>query len=115
MPARATRLHLVIDDDGPGIAEADRARVLVRGGRADEATPGHGIGLAMVHDTVALYGGTMQIDASPLGGARFDLKLPGRMVSGTDAAYGPSLISKVMPWASGSSRLQLMVLVWRRM
>jgi two-component system, OmpR family, sensor histidine kinase PhoQ len=71
-------LHLVIDDDGPGIAESDRARVLLRGGRADEATPGHGIGLAMVHDTVALYGGTMQIDASPLGGARFDLKLPGR-------------------------------------
>ena len=68
----------MIEDDGPGIAEADRARVLVRGGRADEATPGHGIGLAMVHDTVALYGGTMQIDASPLGGARFDLKLPGR-------------------------------------
>ncbi len=56
-------LRLVIDDDGPGIAEADRARVLVRGGRADEATPGHGIGLAMVHDTVALYGGMMQIDA----------------------------------------------------
>ena len=73
-----TALNLVIDDDGPGIAEADRARVLVRGGRADEATPGHGIGLSMVHDTVALYGGTMRIDASPLGGARFDLKLPGR-------------------------------------
>ena len=77
-------LRLVIDDDGPGIAEADRARVLVRGGRADEATPGHGIGLAMVHDTVALYGGTMQIDASPLGGARFDLKLPGRSKMGSD-------------------------------
>ncbi len=73
-----TALHLVIEDDGPGIAEADRARVLVRGGRADEATPGHGLGLAMVHDTVALYGGTMHIDASQLGGARFDLKLPGR-------------------------------------
>jgi len=26
-----------------------------------------------------LYGGAMQIDASPLGGARFDLKLPGRI------------------------------------
>jgi len=77
-------LRLVIDDDGPGIAEADRARVLVRGGRADEATPGHGIGLAMVHDTVALYGGTMQIDASPLGGARFDLKLPGGSKMGSD-------------------------------
>jgi two-component system sensor histidine kinase PhoQ len=73
-----TALHLVIEDDGPGIAEADRARVLVRGGRADEATPGYGLGLAMVHDAVALYGGVMQIDASRLGGARFDLKLPGR-------------------------------------
>jgi two-component system sensor histidine kinase PhoQ len=73
-------LHLVIDDDGPGIAEADRARVLVRGGRADEATPGHGIGLAMVHDTVALYGGSMRIDASALGGARFELRLPGRAI-----------------------------------
>jgi two-component system sensor histidine kinase PhoQ len=74
-----TALWLVIEDDGPGIAEGDRARVLVRGGRADEATPGHGLGLSMVHDTVALYGGAMQIDASPLGGARFDLKLPGRI------------------------------------
>ncbi len=72
-------LALTIDDDGPGIAESDRARVLVRGGRADEATPGHGLGLAMVHDSVALYGGTMAIDSSPLGGARFSLKLPGRL------------------------------------
>ena len=71
-------LLLLVDDDGPGIAEADRARVLVRGGRADEATPGHGIGLAMVHDTVALYGGSMHIGASQLGGARFELRLPGR-------------------------------------
>jgi two-component system sensor histidine kinase PhoQ len=73
-----TALLLCIEDDGPGIAEADRARVLVRGGRADEATPGHGLGLAMVHDTVALYGGALRIDASATGGARFELKLPGR-------------------------------------
>jgi two-component system sensor histidine kinase PhoQ len=71
-------LTLVIEDDGPGIAEHDRGKVLERGGRADEATPGHGLGLAMVHDTVALYGGTMNIDASCLGGARFELALPGR-------------------------------------
>jgi len=70
---------LIIEDDGPGIAAADRARVLTRGGRADEATPGHGIGLAMVHDTVALYGGSLRIESSPLGGARLELKLPGRM------------------------------------
>lgn len=79
-PAADSRaaLRIVIDDDGPGIAEADRARVLQRGGRADEATPGHGLGLAMVHDTVALYGGTMSIAGSTLGGARFELRLPGR-------------------------------------
>ena len=71
-------LQLVIDDDGPGIAASDRARVLERGGRADEATPGYGLGLAMVHDTVALYGGSMRIESSSLGGARFELALPGR-------------------------------------
>ena len=71
-------LRLVIEDDGPGIAEADRARVLERGGRADESTPGYGLGLAMVHDTVELYGGSMNIENSTLGGARFELRLPGR-------------------------------------
>ena len=72
------RLGLVVEDDGPGISAADRARVLRRGERADEKVPGHGLGLAMVHDTVDLYGGTLSIDASPLGGARFTLHLPGR-------------------------------------
>jgi two-component system sensor histidine kinase PhoQ len=73
-----TALRLLIEDDGPGIAEEHRAKVLQRGGRADEAIPGHGLGLSMVHDTVGLYGGTMRIDASELGGARFDLRLAGR-------------------------------------
>jgi len=72
------RLCLVVEDDGPGISTADRARVLQRGVRADEKVPGHGLGLAMVHDTVDLYGGRLTIDASPLGGARFTLRLPGR-------------------------------------
>jgi two-component system, OmpR family, sensor histidine kinase PhoQ len=72
------RLCLVVEDDGPGISAADRARVLQRGVRADEKVPGHGLGLAMVHDTVDLYGGKLSIDASPLGGARFTVRLPGR-------------------------------------
>ena len=42
------------------------------------AVPGHGLGLAMVHDTVDLYGGRLVVDASPLGGARFSLRLPGK-------------------------------------
>jgi two-component system sensor histidine kinase PhoQ len=72
------RLKLVVEDDGPGISAQDRDRVLGRGVRADEKVPGHGIGLAMVQDTVDLYGGRLAIDASPLGGARFSLSLPGR-------------------------------------
>src|SRR5207237_732632 len=51
---------------------------LERGVRADQNVPGHGLGLAMVHDTVDLYGGQLAIDASPLGGARISLRLPGR-------------------------------------
>ena len=72
------RLIINVEDDGPGISEADRARVLQRGTRTDQSVPGHGIGLAMVRDTVDLYGGRLAIDASPLGGARFALQLPGR-------------------------------------
>ena len=72
------RLSIAVEDDGPGISEEDRTRVLKRGVRTDESVPGHGLGLAMVHDTVDLYGGSLSIDASPLGGARFSLRLPGR-------------------------------------
>jgi two-component system sensor histidine kinase PhoQ len=72
------RLVLTIEDDGPGIAAADRDRVLGRGVRTDERVPGHGIGLAMVQDTVELYGGTLAIDTASLGGARFTLRLPAR-------------------------------------
>jgi len=72
------RLSLIVEDDGPGISADDRARVLERGVRTDQNVPGHGLGLAMVHDTVDLYGGQLAIDASPLGGARISLRLPGR-------------------------------------
>ncbi|HEV8018077.1 MAG TPA: ATP-binding protein [Steroidobacteraceae bacterium] len=72
------RLSLTVEDDGPGISAQDRERVLRRGVRADENVPGHGLGLAMVRDTVDLYGGHLAIDTSPLGGARISLRLPGR-------------------------------------
>jgi two-component system sensor histidine kinase PhoQ len=71
-------LRTVVEDDGPGISGADRARVLERGVRADEKVPGHGLGLAMVRDTVDLYGGRLAIEQSDLGGARISLALPGR-------------------------------------
>jgi signal transduction histidine kinase len=45
----------------------------------DEQVPGHGLGLAMVRDTVELYGGSIGLGESSLGGTRVDLRLPGRM------------------------------------
>jgi len=73
------KLRITVEDDGPGIAVADRARVLERGARADEHTPGHGLGLAMVRDMAGLYGGSLEVGESPLGGARMELLLPGRL------------------------------------
>ncbi len=72
------RLRLLIEDDGPGISEEDRRRVGHRGVRADENVPGHGIGLSMVQETIEMYGGSLSIEPSPLGGARFSVRLPGR-------------------------------------
>jgi len=75
------RLLIRIEDDGPGIAPEDRGRVLARGVRADERAPGHGLGLAMVADTVALYGGEVLIsESAALQGARIEVTLPGRLL-----------------------------------
>ncbi|HEX4024610.1 MAG TPA: ATP-binding protein [Steroidobacteraceae bacterium] len=73
------RLSIAVDDDGPGIAAADRDRVMERGVRASEHIPGHGLGLSIVRETVGLYAGKFSIGASAaLGGAHVELLLPGR-------------------------------------
>ncbi|MGD9906637.1 MAG: ATP-binding protein [Vicinamibacterales bacterium] len=74
---RGPQVHVLVDDDGPGVPEGLRAEVLRRGVRADVAAPGTGLGLAIVADLAELYGGSIALDASPLGGARAHLVLPG--------------------------------------
>jgi two-component system sensor histidine kinase PhoQ len=69
-------LRLRVEDDGPGIPEELRRDGPTRGRRADETTPGHGIGLAMVAEMADLYGGQLRLDVSPLGGSRVDLIVP---------------------------------------
>jgi signal transduction histidine kinase len=71
------RFRLLIDDDGPGLPEAAREEVLKRGRRLDETKPGSGLGLSIVSDLAALYRGSLRLDASPMGGLRAILELPG--------------------------------------
>lgn len=69
-------LTVTVEDDGPGIPEHEREAVLRRGVRADERTPGSGLGLSIAHDLAELYGGGLALDRSKLGGLRVRLRLP---------------------------------------
>lgn len=75
--AGSGRVLISVDDDGPGIAPELRERVLRRGVRADEAAPGSGLGLAIVREVAEIYGGSIALESSPLGGLRATLRLPG--------------------------------------
>ena len=67
---------VIIDDDGPGLAEDKREAATRRGQRLDESKPGSGLGLSIVTDLASLYGGSLKLDQSPLGGLRAQLQLP---------------------------------------
>jgi two-component system sensor histidine kinase PhoQ len=67
---------MVVADDGPGIPPDAVDALLQRGTRLDESTPGHGIGLAIVHDIARSYGGDLTIARSDLGGAEVTVLIP---------------------------------------
>jgi len=75
-------LALRVEDDGPGIPEEMIARVLQRGERADPATAGHGIGLAMAWETARIYGGSLSISAGELGGAAVTMRFASPRAAG---------------------------------
>ncbi|WP_417567575.1 sensor histidine kinase [Marinobacter sp.] len=62
--------RIVVTDDGPGVEEAEMAHLGQRGLRLDEQTPGHGLGLAIVRDIVARYGGQTTFSTGAKGGLR---------------------------------------------
>lgn len=72
---------ITVDDDGPGIEPSMRCTVIQRGVRADEVPHGSGLGLAIVSDLAELYGGSIRLDESPMGGARARLTLPAEDVA----------------------------------
>ncbi|WP_236791833.1 HAMP domain-containing sensor histidine kinase [Amycolatopsis sp. GM8] len=70
--------HLVVSDEGPGIAEQDREKVFQRFYRAAaaRAMPGSGLGLAIVAKTVEAHRGTVCAARAGSGGARIEVRLP---------------------------------------
>ncbi|MCW5691834.1 MAG: sensor histidine kinase [Pseudolabrys sp.] len=69
-------VRLVVDDDGRGLSPAEREQVARRGQRLDETKPGSGLGLSIVTELAALYGGELKLGAAPSGGLRAELVLP---------------------------------------
>jgi len=72
----ADGVELSIDDDGPGVPESDRVRVMLRGTRLDESVPGWGLGLNITKTIVEAYGGQMCLDSSLGGGLSIRLTFP---------------------------------------
>jgi two-component system sensor histidine kinase PhoQ len=70
------QLQIAIADNGQGIAPEQRQTILQRGQRADTATPGQGIGLAVAVDIISSYNGELSVDKAALGGALFTINLP---------------------------------------
>lgn len=73
-------VRLIVDDSGPGISDEDHPRVFERFFRSADAakrqTPGTGLGLSIVKSLVELLEGRIEIERSPLGGARMSVSLP---------------------------------------
>jgi signal transduction histidine kinase len=67
---------LSFEDDGPGLAAERREAALARGGRLDETKPGSGLGLSIVVELARIYGGSLKLEKSELGGLAAMLTLP---------------------------------------
>jgi signal transduction histidine kinase len=74
--AGTQNLRVTVDDDGRGLSPAEREQVAKRGQRLDESKPGSGLGLSIVTELAALYGGSLRLGAAPSGGLRAELILP---------------------------------------
>jgi signal transduction histidine kinase len=69
-------VHVIVDDDGPGLTPGQREQVAKRGRRLDESKPGSGLGLSIVVELASLYGGALNLGTAPIGGLRAELVLP---------------------------------------
>lgn len=69
-------LTILVEDDGPGVAEADLPSLGQRGRRLDESRPGYGLGLSILNQLLTRYSGRVRFAPSPLGGLRVAVTVP---------------------------------------
>jgi signal transduction histidine kinase len=75
--AGAGAVTLVVEDDGPGVPEADRSRIFEPFVRLGDDEAGTGLGLAIVAQQARHHGATVEVERSErLGGARFVVRFP---------------------------------------
>ncbi|HZV64304.1 MAG TPA: ATP-binding protein [Telluria sp.] len=104
---RGAALDIVVEDDGPGIPEHERANVFEPFYRLDRsrdrATGGFGLGLSIAHKAVALHGGTLSVGSSALGGARFTISLTGLIYPDSAASHWSSRTTSAATSARASA------------
>ncbi|MCI3206254.1 MULTISPECIES: ATP-binding protein [Pandoraea] len=77
MALRHGNIEIYVEDDGPGIAPADRAKIFDAFVRLDRRTGGYGLGLAITEQVMrAHHGNVAATDPVRLGGARFEIRWP---------------------------------------
>jgi signal transduction histidine kinase len=92
-------VHIIVDDDGPGLSPSQREQVSRRGQRLDETKPGSGLGLSIVSELARLYGGSITLGTAPLGGLRVELLLPA-----ADRAVAPGPEPREVPDGPAEAR-----------
>src|SRR5690606_6924100 len=80
--ASGSMLLIKIEDDGPALTEVEAEDALRRGIRLDEKQPGSGLALDIVKELVDVYGGSLRLKPSVLGGLLAELRLPGAKLGG---------------------------------
>jgi signal transduction histidine kinase len=74
------RVRLIVEDNGPGIAEEDQERIFEKFRQLDSSVTrehsGTGLGLAISRELCGLLGGTIRLDSRPGHGARFTVDVP---------------------------------------
>jgi len=87
---RADQLEITVKDSGPGLQAGEGNLIFERGvrGEASKGVAGSGYGLAIAKEFVEAHGGSIVASADAVGGAKFVVRLPGRIVSGIGPVAG---------------------------